>query len=64
MRIRIREGKNDPQKLEKLRNFMFRNAGCSLLRAEGYPGYSFNGCLEKSKLQFLIEKGKEKNVQL
>jgi hypothetical protein len=34
--IRIQEGKNDPQKREKFINFMFLNAGCSLLRTEGF----------------------------
>jgi hypothetical protein len=34
--IRIQESKNDPQKSKKLGNFMFLNAGCSLLRAEGF----------------------------
>ncbi len=36
IRIRIQEGKNDPQKVEKIRNFMFWSAGCFLLRAEGF----------------------------
>jgi hypothetical protein len=35
-RIRIREGKNDLQKRKKVRNFMFKSAGYSLLRVEGY----------------------------
>ncbi len=33
IRIRIQEGKSNPQ---KLRNFMLLRAGCSLLRAEGF----------------------------
>ncbi len=36
IRFRIQEGKNDPQKKKKLRNFMFWSAGCSLLRAVGF----------------------------
>ncbi len=37
IRIRIKEGKNDPQKVgKKSRNLMFWSAGCSLLRAEGF----------------------------
>jgi hypothetical protein len=35
-RIRIQEGKNDHKIEKKLENFMFCNAGCSLLRAEGF----------------------------
>jgi hypothetical protein len=35
-RFRIQEGKNDPKNRKKLRKFMFRSVGCSLLRAEGF----------------------------
>ncbi len=31
IRIRIQEGKNEPQKKKKLRNFLFWSAECSLL---------------------------------
>ncbi len=43
--IRIPDGKNDPQNSKKLINFIFLNAGCSLLRAEGFlkKGYLKNG---------------------
>jgi hypothetical protein len=34
-RIRIQEGKNDPEKYKNVK--IFRTAGCSLLRAEGFP---------------------------
>jgi hypothetical protein len=34
--VRIQEGKNDPQKYKKIRNFMFKSAGYSLSRAEGF----------------------------
>jgi hypothetical protein len=40
---------------KKLLNFIFRSAGCSLLRAEG-----FSCSLVISKLQFLIQKRKKK----
>jgi hypothetical protein len=54
MRIRIQEGTYDPEK--KLRNFIFRTAGCSLLRAEGFS-CSLDVLYEGiSKLQFLIKK--------
>jgi hypothetical protein len=36
IRIKIQEGKNDPQKKKKIRIFMFYSAGCSLLNAEGF----------------------------
>ncbi len=58
IQIWIQEGKNDSKNRRKLRNFMFRSAGCSLLRAEG-----FSFCLDIlygdlwiSKLLFLIKK--------
>ena len=41
---------------KKLINFIFRSAGCSLLRAEG-----FSCSLDISKLQFLIKKERKKN---
>jgi hypothetical protein len=50
LRIRIQEGKNDPQKLKKFRNFMFWRAGwCSLLRAKGFfcSLYVLYGGIEK-----------------
>ncbi len=37
IRIRIKEGKNDPQKKEKGKKFHVWIAGCSLLRAEASP---------------------------
>jgi hypothetical protein len=36
IRIRIQEGKNDPQKYKKSRIFMFLSTGCSFLRDEGF----------------------------
>jgi hypothetical protein len=63
LRIRIQEGKNDPKKNRKKdRISIFRSAGCSLLRAEGFS-YSLGvlyGGLGISKLQFLIKKIKIK----
>jgi hypothetical protein len=58
LRIRIQEGKNNPQNRKKSRIFMFLNTGCSLLRAEGFScslGVLYGG-LGISKLQFLIKK--------
>ncbi len=42
---------------EKLKNFIFLSAGCSLLKAEG-----FSCSLDTSKLQLLIKKKKKKIV--
>ncbi len=56
IRIRIQEGKNDKKNRNKDRIFIFSNAGCSLLRAEGFScslGVLYGG-LGISKLQFLI----------
>ncbi len=36
IRIRVQEGKNDPQNRKKFINFLFWSSGCSLLRAEGF----------------------------
>jgi hypothetical protein len=61
LRIRIQEGKNDPQNRKKYRIFMFISAGCSLLRAEGFScSLGILGGLGISKLQFLIKKIKIK----
>jgi hypothetical protein len=67
LRIRIKEGKNGPQKwptkIEKNTEFScFESAGGSLLRAEGFScslGVLYGG-LGISKLQFLIKKIKIK----
>jgi hypothetical protein len=59
--MRIKEGKNEPKKLKKGRNFKFWNAECSLLRVEGFfCGFDVFFCgfdvlyegLGISKLQF------------
>jgi hypothetical protein len=61
-RIRIQEGKNDPQKYKKGRNFKFLNAECFLLRAEDFSCSLdvLYGGLGKCKVQFLIQKTKQK----
>ncbi len=58
IRIRIQEGKNDPQKYKKVKISCLKSAECSLLRAEGFS-CSFDvlfGGLGISKSQFLIKK--------
>jgi hypothetical protein len=36
LRIRIKEGKCDPQKKKKIKKFPVSGVGCSLLKAEGF----------------------------
>jgi hypothetical protein len=57
IRIRIQEGKNDPQKLKKIKKISCFD-GCSLLRAEGFFCNLdvLYGGLGIGKLQFLIPK--------
>jgi hypothetical protein len=60
LRIRIQEGKNDPQKYKKVQQFHVSSAGCSLLGDEGFScslGILYGG-LGISNSQFFSKKGK------
>jgi hypothetical protein len=61
IRFRIQEGKKTHKNVRKLRSFMFRNAGCSLLRGESFcctldVFYGGLGIIQLQFFQFLVIK--------